>query len=144
MWHRISGGRWWAKKPQQGSQMPPQHLSYPFPSTPSQPSWSHQLALTELHLRLAAELQRPTSLHCVQGYGHLMDMIRRLGPGACPPKIMIHRWGREEGLIDEGVGIEVAGRGAVGQVNVFLFICICMCMCMYGRRVNARKVSRAG
>ena len=32
-------------------------------------SFSHQLALTEFHLRLAAELHRPVSMHCVRAYG---------------------------------------------------------------------------
>ncbi|GLC39209.1 hypothetical protein PLESTM_000864100 [Pleodorina starrii] len=69
------------------------------PGTRLQPSWSHQLALTELHLRLASELRRPASLHCVQGYGHLQDMLRRLGPEGCPPKIMLHSYGGSVDLI---------------------------------------------
>ena len=32
-------------------------------------SLAHQLALTEHHLRLAAELRRPVSMHCVRAYG---------------------------------------------------------------------------
>lgn len=55
-------------------------------------SYSHQLQLTEMQLRLAAELHRPVSLHCVRAYGHLRDMFDRwvaicrlgkLGSGAC-------------------------------------------------------------
>lgn len=41
------------------------------PGSRLQPGWDHQLALTEAHLALAAELRRPVSMHCVQGYGHL-------------------------------------------------------------------------
>ncbi|EFJ49275.1 hypothetical protein VOLCADRAFT_90028 [Volvox carteri f. nagariensis] len=69
------------------------------PGTRLQPSWSHQLALTELHLRLASELGRPASLHCVQGYGHLQDMMRRLGPEGFPPKVMLHSYGGSVDLI---------------------------------------------
>ena len=32
----------------------------------------HQLALTESHLKLAAELRRPVSMHCVRAYGEAM------------------------------------------------------------------------
>ncbi|KAG2449891.1 hypothetical protein HYH02_005413 [Chlamydomonas schloesseri] len=79
------------------------------PGTRLQPGWEHQLALTEAHLRLAAELGRPVSMHCVQGYGHLQvgaggraggwDMLRRLGPAGCPPKIMLHSYGGSVDLI---------------------------------------------
>ncbi len=43
----------------------------------AQTRFEHQLALTEHHLALAAEFCRPVSLHCVQSYGHLSDMLRR-------------------------------------------------------------------
>ncbi|GIM00902.1 hypothetical protein Vretimale_5797 [Volvox reticuliferus] len=69
------------------------------PGTRLQPAWAHQLALTEMHLRLASELGRPASLHCVQGYGALQDMLRTLGPEGCPPKIMLHSYGGSVDLI---------------------------------------------
>ncbi|GIL44871.1 hypothetical protein Vafri_2330 [Volvox africanus] len=69
------------------------------PGTRLQPAWSHQLALTEMHLRLASELGRPASLHCVQGYGALQDMLRTLGPEGCPPRIMLHRCGAICGVL---------------------------------------------
>jgi Tat protein secretion system quality control protein TatD with DNase activity len=40
------------------------------------PGYQHQLALTRHHLQLAAELQRPVSVHCVRCYGHLYDLFR--------------------------------------------------------------------
>ncbi|GLI64939.1 hypothetical protein VaNZ11_008340 [Volvox africanus] len=69
------------------------------PGTRLQPAWSHQLALTEMHLKLASELGRPASLHCVQGYGALQDMLRTLGPEGCPPRIMLHSYGGSVDLI---------------------------------------------
>jgi len=63
------------------------------PGTKAQVSLQHQLQLTERHLRIAAEHRRPVSMHCVRGYGHLHDLLRRLGPGACPPRIMLHSFG---------------------------------------------------
>ncbi|GAX75168.1 hypothetical protein CEUSTIGMA_g2612.t1 [Chlamydomonas eustigma] len=63
------------------------------PQTKLQVSYQHQLQLTELHLRLAAELKRPVSMHCVRAYGHLHDMIKDLGPDNCPPRIMLHSFG---------------------------------------------------
>eukprot|EP00198_Chlamydomonas_reinhardtii_P014418 XP_001703755.1 predicted protein [Chlamydomonas reinhardtii] len=69
------------------------------PGSRLQPGWDHQLALTEAHLALAAELRRPVSMHCVQGYGHLQDMLRRLGPEGCPPKIMLHSYGGSVDLV---------------------------------------------
>lgn len=44
---------------------------------------------------LAAEFQRPVSVHCVKGYGHLLDFFASLSatPEACPPKVMLHSYG---------------------------------------------------
>jgi TatD DNase family protein len=44
-------------------------------------SLSHQMALTELHLGLAAELHRPVSMHCVRAYGETQNKSR----GVCLP-----------------------------------------------------------
>eukprot|EP00854_Cymbomonas_tetramitiformis_P016523 gene16523-19618_t len=78
---------------------------------------SHQLELTERQLSLAAEYNRPASLHCVRAYGHLQDLFREWlyfqltsglvllvieVPNACcrksdpctlPPRIMLHSFG---------------------------------------------------
>ena len=40
------------------------------------PGYQHQLALTRHHLRLAADMQRAVSMHCVRCYGHLLDLFR--------------------------------------------------------------------
>jgi hypothetical protein len=45
------------------------------------------MELVRHHMALAAELQRPVSLHCVRAYGHLADYFRGLEPDACPPKV---------------------------------------------------------
>ncbi|KXZ50968.1 hypothetical protein GPECTOR_14g211 [Gonium pectorale] len=87
------------------------------PGTRLQPSWQHQLALTEAHLRLAAELGRPASLHCVQGYGHLQELLRRLGPEGCPPKIMLHSYGGSVDLIKGFTKLP----GGVGERIYFSF-----------------------
>ncbi|KAG1673942.1 hypothetical protein FOA52_015697 [Chlamydomonas sp. UWO 241] len=53
----------------------------------------HQLALVSSHLALAAEFQRPVSMHCVRAYGQLHDLLRTLPPSAVPPAIMLHSYG---------------------------------------------------
>lgn len=44
---------------------------------------------------LAAEFKRPVSVHCVKGYGHLLDFFTSLSkdPDSCPPKVMLHSYG---------------------------------------------------
>ncbi len=42
-----------------------------------QVSFEHQLKLTEHHLRLAAEMRRPVSMHCVRAHGHLLELLNR-------------------------------------------------------------------
>lgn len=44
---------------------------------------------------MAAEFQRPVSVHCVKGYGHLLDFFAGLAkaPDTCPPKVMLHSYG---------------------------------------------------
>eukprot|EP00955_Chlamydomonas_euryale_P098936 365184-Chlamydomonas_euryale.AAC.6 len=53
-------------------------------------SLSHQLALVEMHLSLAVELQRPVSMHCVRAYGHMTELLRARGADKLPPAIMMH------------------------------------------------------
>lgn len=40
------------------------------------PGYQHQLALTKHHLRVAAEMHRAVSMHCVRCYGHLLELFR--------------------------------------------------------------------
>jgi TatD DNase family protein len=47
---------------------------------------SSGIAASWLQIGLAAELQRPVSIHCVKGYGHLLDLFKALTPEDCPPK----------------------------------------------------------
>lgn len=53
-----------------------------------------------MQVQIAAEFQRPVSLHCVRGYGHLLVMFSELAkrPACCPPKVMLHSYG---GSVDE-------------------------------------------
>jgi TatD DNase family protein len=41
-----------------------------------QPNFEHQTALVRHHLQLAAELNRPVSMHCVRCYGFLEQLFR--------------------------------------------------------------------
>jgi len=63
------------------------------------PSFEHQMSLTQMHLRLAAELRRPVSMHCVRSYGHMQQMFRALKPENCPPKVMLHSFGGSSDMI---------------------------------------------
>ncbi|KAI8467797.1 MAG: hypothetical protein J3K34DRAFT_370036 [Monoraphidium minutum] len=66
------------------------------PGSRARVRFDHQLALLEEQLGLAAELGRPVSVHCVRGYGHLLQLFQRLarGDGAgCPPAVMLHSYG---------------------------------------------------
>jgi TatD DNase family protein len=45
------------------------------------------MALVRHHMALAAELQRPVSMHCVRAFGHAADFFRALEPADCPPKV---------------------------------------------------------
>ncbi|KAG2493508.1 hypothetical protein HYH03_008324 [Edaphochlamys debaryana] len=100
------------------------------PGTRLKPSFAHQLALTEAHLALAAELGRPVSMHCVQSYGHLQDLLRRLGPSGCPPKIMLHSYGGSVDLVKGFTRLP----GGVGDRIYFSFSSV----------INARPDRRAG
>eukprot|EP00879_Flechtneria_rotunda_P013455 GHRR01014049.1.p1 GENE.GHRR01014049.1~~GHRR01014049.1.p1 ORF type:complete len:410 (+),score=116.67 GHRR01014049.1:85-1314(+) len=65
------------------------------PGSKAKTSFNHQLELLERQVALAAEFQRPVSIHCVRGYGHLLQFFQQLAkqPSACPPKVMLHSYG---------------------------------------------------
>lgn len=48
-----------------------------------------------VQVALAAEFRRPVSVHCVKGYGHLLDFFASLAqnPDSCPPRVMLHSYG---------------------------------------------------
>ncbi|KIZ06047.1 TatD DNase family protein [Monoraphidium neglectum] len=65
------------------------------PGSRARVRFDHQLALLREQLALAAELSRPVSIHCVRGYGHLLQLFAALpasGAG-CPPAVMLHSYG---------------------------------------------------
>ena len=51
------------------------------PTTRARVRFDHQLALLREQLALAAELRRPVSVHCVRGYGHLLQLLAGLSGG---------------------------------------------------------------
>lgn len=71
---------------------------------------SHQLALTERQLAIAAAAGRPVSLHCVRGYGHLADIFRRLPAGGHPPAVMLHSFGGDVQVISQFTKMPAIGR----------------------------------
>eukprot|EP00242_Pyramimonas_sp_CCMP2087_P006114 CAMPEP_0198198322 /NCGR_PEP_ID=MMETSP1445-20131203/1807_1 /TAXON_ID=36898 /ORGANISM="Pyramimonas sp., Strain CCMP2087" /LENGTH=329 /DNA_ID=CAMNT_0043867851 /DNA_START=457 /DNA_END=1446 /DNA_ORIENTATION=- len=64
-----------------------------------QPNFEHQTALVRHHLQLAAELNRPVSMHCVRCYGFLEQLFRQMTPEECPSKIMLHSFGGSPDII---------------------------------------------
>lgn len=53
-----------------------------------------QLAVFEAQLRLAHALRRPASVHCVQSWGKMMEVLQvAAAAGALPPAIAVHSWG---------------------------------------------------
>eukprot|EP00775_Hariotina_reticulata_P009067 gene9067-9237_t len=65
------------------------------PGSKAKTSLQHQLALLQIQIAIAAEFNRPVSVHCVRGYGHLLQLFSALSatPGGCPPKVMLHSYG---------------------------------------------------
>lgn len=65
------------------------------PGSRARTSLAHQMELLKLQVAVAAEFQRPVSVHCVKGYGHLLDFFASLAkaPATCPPKVMLHSYG---------------------------------------------------
>ncbi|KAI8377963.1 TatD family [Radiomyces spectabilis] len=53
----------------------------------------HQLAILSTQLELARELNRSVSIHCVQGQGHLLTLLQRLGDKKRPVRIDLHSYG---------------------------------------------------
>lgn len=48
------------------------------PGTKARVRFNHQLALLRRQLGIAATTRRPVSVHCVKGYGHLLELFRGL------------------------------------------------------------------
>ncbi|KAJ9514924.1 hypothetical protein QJQ45_028656 [Haematococcus lacustris] len=60
------------------------------PGTKASQSLPHQLSLLRTQLALAAQLQRPASLHCVRATGHMMALLSSTPSEELPPRIMLH------------------------------------------------------
>ena len=70
-------------------------------STPEtgQVEWSAQLRVFHFQLSLAAELNRPVSIHCVRAQG---DLYRLLSSApSLPPKIYLHAFGGKSGTVEQ-------------------------------------------
>jgi hypothetical protein len=64
------------------------------PGSRARVRFDHQLALLREQLALAARHGRPVSVHCVRGYGHLLQLLASLPrEGGCPPAVMLHSYG---------------------------------------------------
>lgn len=65
------------------------------PGSRARVRFDHQMALLRQQLAVAAELGRPVSIHCVRGYGHLLQLFAGLprDGGGCPPAVMLHSYG---------------------------------------------------
>jgi TatD DNase family protein len=70
---------------------------------------AHQWALFEEQVALAAELQRPVSVHCVRAYGHMRDFFAALPPDACPPAVMLHSYGGSPEEVGRFSGLPAIG-----------------------------------
>jgi Tat protein secretion system quality control protein TatD with DNase activity len=62
---------------------------------------------------LAGEFQRPVSVHCVRGSGHLLAFFTHLASStplsACPPSIMLHSYGGSVEEIPRFCGLKGLG-----------------------------------
>ena len=97
------------------------------PGSRAKTSLAHQLELLRLQVGLAAELQRPVSVHCVRGYGHLLQLFSDLNSKpqqqqqqqqpAWPPAIMLHSYG---GSVEEVARFCALPRG-LGDAFFFSF-----------------------
>ena len=63
------------------------------PGTKARVRFDHQMALLREQLAIAAAYGRPVSVHCVLGYGHLLQLFAGLAPGTCPRAVMLHSYG---------------------------------------------------
>jgi len=63
------------------------------PGTKASITLEHQMALVTTHIRLAAELGRPVSMHCVRAQGAMHDLLSTTPPDQLPQRIMLHSYG---------------------------------------------------
>lgn len=78
--------------------------------------WAAQTAVLEAQLLLAARLRRPVSLHAVQCWGALRDLLE--GLPALPPRIAVHSYGGTAGFARTLLALE---RGQVRTQFFFGF-----------------------
>jgi Tat protein secretion system quality control protein TatD with DNase activity len=86
--------------------------------TSVQTSVEHQLAILDIQLKLARELNRGVSVHCVQGQGHLLGYLqtqakqfsgRQLKKFKVPPHILrmcLHSFGGAPATIEQFMGLK--------------------------------------
>jgi TatD DNase family protein len=55
--------------------------------------WETQLRVFESQMKLAAEMRRPVSMHCVRAYGTIYDWLKQRPTAAeCPPSLAFHSY----------------------------------------------------
>jgi TatD DNase family protein len=59
--------------------------------------WDMQLAAFRLQLELARDLRRPVTIHCIQAWGALADVLRELTP---PDGFLLHAYGGPMEMVD--------------------------------------------
>jgi TatD DNase family protein len=71
---------------------------------------SHQRPLFEWQFNLAAELQRPVSLHLVQSAGEFLEFCRSVNNHKVPPAIMLHSYTGSVDLLRQLILLRPIGR----------------------------------
>ncbi len=65
-----------------------------------------QVTAFEIQMKIAAHRQRPVSIHCVQSWGSMMQVLSRLKKKSClPPAIYFHAFGGKVGTVDQLLAI---------------------------------------
>ncbi|TFJ87192.1 hypothetical protein NSK_001524 [Nannochloropsis salina CCMP1776] len=55
-------------------------------------SWEEQRQIFELQMKLAAELKRPVSVHCVRAYGIVYEWLKGRSAADLPPSVAFHSY----------------------------------------------------
>ena len=63
--------------------------------------WPLQVQAFADQLRVAAELARPASVHCVKAHGTLLEVLEGWDPGELPPSIALHSFSGSAGQVHQ-------------------------------------------
>lgn len=89
-----------------------------------QEMWKGQMQALELQMALAAELDRPVSMHCVKATGGLYEWVRNAAKEGrpLPPAIALHSYGGSPDMIKAFSKLKLVGRrfffGFSSAINV--------------------------